>query len=65
MKVVIVFHGNRYESQETTDHTADEVSELFYKDFSSMDKFKMELAGGGSLILGKDAVQNAVVMFLP
>lgn len=65
MKVAIEYQGKRYESNETTEHTVGEVSEMFYKSFDDMTKFKMELPGGGALIIGKDALQSAVVMFLP
>ena len=65
MKVVLEYQGNRYESAENTGHTADEVAEMFSAKFSLMDKFKMELKDGGSLLIGNKAIQSAVLTFLP
>lgn len=65
MKVIVEYQGKRYESKENTEHSPDEVAEMFYENFDSMRKFQMKLADGGSLILGERALQSAVVMFLP
>lgn len=65
MKVVIEYQGKRYESVETTDPTPEEVSESIFKDLALMQKFKMNLADGGVLILGDRALQSAVILVLP
>jgi hypothetical protein len=65
MQVVIEYQGKQYRSKENNDHTPSEVCDMFYEKFELLEKFKMELHDGGVMIFGKQALQQAVVMFLP
>ena len=65
MKIIVEYQGKQYESKSDDEHNAEEISEMFYENFADMNKFKMELVGGGSIVLGKIALQSAVVLFLP
>ena len=65
MKIVIEYQGKRYEGGESAEKTPKELAETLFTEFSSMEKLKMELTGGGFLVMGKQALQSAVVMILP
>jgi hypothetical protein len=65
MKIVIEYQGNRYESIENSDTTVEEMSEAIYKNFQDLNKFTMRTKGGGAILLGKEALQGAVILFVP
>ena len=66
MKAIVEYQGKVYEGEEknyTEDISA--VADDIFKNFDSMTKFKLSLAGGGVLILGKTAIQSAAIIILP
>lgn len=65
MKIIVEYQGKQYESKRDDENNAEEISEMFYENLADMNEFKMELVGGGSIVLGKIALQSAVVLFLP
>jgi hypothetical protein len=65
MKMILEYQGKTYETMETDEKTAEGVAEVFYKNFDGMDRLKMNLADGSFLVIGKAALQSAVLRFLP
>ena len=43
--------------------TAEKAKSIFYDQFEKMNKVEMELDDGGFLIIGEQALQNAVLVF--
>lgn len=65
MKIVIEYAGKTYESAETDDISQEAAFDDIYKQFEDMNKLSVDLANGGKLILGRDALQMAAVMVMP
>ena len=65
MKIILEYNDKTYESAETDDEKAGEIFETFYDNFSNIDRFKMILKDGSLLIIGKAAIQSAVLIFVP
>jgi len=68
MKVIVDYQGKRYEGAETADEKGlkpDVIDSFFNHTIGNIGKFRMELQGGGWLILPKQACETAVFMFLP
>ena len=66
MKIEIFHDGIKYESPHTKgDTTVQELTDFFYNNMVELDAYKMELKGGGMLILGRDAMQSAAITVLP
>ena len=65
MKVVIEYQGKTYESEETSEKSAEEIAEMFYENFSDMTKLKFKQKDGSVFLIGERALQSAVIMFLP
>ena len=64
MKIVIHYQGEQYQSKEACDVTAETAATNFYEGVSESDVFKMELQDGGYVVLGKEALLRAAVLFL-
>lgn len=65
MKVVIEYRGKIYESKETAEISQEEAFRAIYDDFERMHKLNVELADGSKIILGKEALQRAVIKVMP
>ncbi len=66
MKAIIEYQGKVYEGEEkASQETHNAVADAIFENFDSMTKFKLNLAGGGVLIIGKTAIQSAAIIILP
>lgn len=67
MIIEITLDGNTYQSKEV-EVTSDEFSqsaEAMFKNISEITKFKMEMDDGKIMIIGKEAIQRAVIIIKP
>jgi len=66
MKAIVEYQGKVYEGEENN-HTEEisAIADAIFENFDSMTKFKLNLAGGGVLIIGKTAIQSAAIIILP
>ena len=64
MQIIIAVNGKEYRSKESNGTTAEDACQQFF-DYLDGDscKFKMELEGGDFILLGKQSLQNAVMLF--
>ena len=66
MKAIIEYQGKVYEGEEiASQESQSAVADAIFENFDSMTRFKLRLAGGGVLILGKIAIQSAAITILP
>jgi len=61
--ITVIIDGNTYMSKKNDEVDKETASEDFYDIAGSMDSFKMELEDGRILVLGKDAIQRAQMIF--
>lgn len=64
MKIVVHYEGREYETKETAEATVDEAMAAIYDNLDRLKKLKLELKGGGFLLLGGDAVKRCAIMVL-
>ncbi len=64
MKMIIHYDGNTYETPPTDEATAVDAAEALYSDLERLNKLKLELKGGGFLLLGGDAVKRCAIMVM-
>jgi hypothetical protein len=57
----VEYQGKTYKTKATDKISQDKVAEELYKNLSNMDRLKMELEDGSIIILGKIALQSAVI----
>lgn len=62
MRIEIYIDGNKFETPDTEEATAEEVRDAIYEDLERLEKIKFDLKGGGFLLLGPDAVKKAVLV---
>ncbi len=63
MHLTIYVNGLTFKSQKSNEMTAEEAKDIFYDQFEKMNKLEMNLDDGGFLIIGEQALQNAVLVF--
>lgn len=63
MQLTIYANGLTFKSKQSNEMTAEEAKDVFYAQFEKMNKVEMELDNGGFLIIGEQALQNAVLVF--
>ena len=63
MQLTIYVNGLTFKSKQSNEMTADKAKDVFYSQFEKMNKVEMELDDGGFLIIGEQALQNAVLVF--
>ncbi len=63
MQLTIYVNGLTFKSQKSNEMTAEEAKDIFYDQFEKMNKLEMNLDDGGFLIIGEQALQNAVLVF--
>lgn len=61
MWMELEYQGKTYKTVTTDEMDQGKAVEVFYENFSKMDRMKMELEDGSILIIGKDALQSAVI----
>ena len=64
MKIIIEYQGKTYESPISNEYTAKQLKDSMYKELDSIEKFSMELKGGGFVMLCKDALRSCVIKIL-
>ena len=64
MKMIVHYDGNTYETPSTDEVAAVEAVEALYSDLDRLNKLKLELKGGGFLLLGEDAVKRCAIMVM-
>lgn len=62
MKIVIIYDGEEYVSEDTDEIKAEELTEKVFEQFANLDRFKMKLRDGGFLLLGSGAIQNCAII---
>lgn len=65
MKLEITIDGKTYVSVATDKVTPSEAAEQIYNQIDAYTKLKVDLEDGGVLVIGKEAVQRAVIIFKP
>lgn len=65
MQVKVILDGKEYIGADCSEVTAEEAAEHFYKILNNLDTYQMKMAGCGFLVIGKEAIQRAVFLFLP
>ena len=66
MKAIIEYQGKVYEGEEVASQESHgAIADALFEKFDSTTKFRLNLAGGGVLILGKNAIQSAAITILP
>ena len=63
MQLTIHINGLTFKSKATDEMTAEKAKSVFYEQFEKMNKLEMETEDGGFLIIGEQALQNAVLIF--
>ncbi len=63
MQLTIYVNGLTFKSKQSNEMTAEKAKDVFYSQFEKMNKVEMELDYGGFLIIGEQALQNAVLVF--
>ena len=63
MYIELILDGKKYRSKESEKMKAKELADEVFNMIPDMDKFQIELTDGGHLVLGKDALQRAHLMF--
>jgi hypothetical protein len=63
MQLTIYVNGLTFKSKSSRKMTAEKAKDVFYAQFEKMNKVEMELDDGGFLIIGEQALQNAVLVF--
>ncbi len=63
MQLIIYVNGLTFKSKQSNEMTAEKAKDVFYSQFEKMNKVEMELDDGGFLIIGEQALQNAVLVF--
>ena len=63
MQLTIYVNGLTFKSKSGNHMTAEKAKSIFYDQFEKMNKVEMELDDGGFLIIGEQALQNAVLVF--
>ena len=62
MKITLKVNGFTFVSAPIEDLSAEDMKDILYKDFSEMDKLEMECNDGSFIIIGKEALQNAILI---
>ena len=65
MRITLIYEGETYESEETDKVTMQAAHDSIYADMADLDKLTMNLRGGRRLVIGREAVQRAVLVFSP
>jgi hypothetical protein len=55
------YQGKTYRTKANDEIPQDKVAEELYKNFSNTDRLKMELEDGSIIVMGKIAMQSAVI----
>ena len=63
MQLTIYINGQTFKSKAGNEMTAEKAKDVFYAKFEKMNKLEMETDDGGFLIIGEQALQNAVLVF--
>lgn len=61
MFIKIFYDGNEFTSK-SDKSTACQTADMLYDNLSTADKFQLELADGGHLIMGEEAIRRAVII---
>lgn len=64
MKMIIDYAGNRYETPETDEATAEQTKTALYEQLERLNKLELQLKDGGFLLLGSDAVKLCAIQIL-
>lgn len=65
MRMTITYEGETYESEETDEITMQAAHDAIYGHMAKLDKLTINLLGGRKLVMGREAVQRAVLVFYP
>ncbi len=66
MKAIVEYQGKVYEGEEMdSQESQSAIADAIFEDLDGARRFKLKLAGGGILILGKIATQSAAIIILP
>ena len=61
MWMELEYQGKTYKTKTTDQTDQDKAVETIYENLAKMDRMKMDLEDGSILIIGKDALQSAVI----
>lgn len=65
MKIIIEYNGKVYEGGEDTETSMEETFQKVYSNFDQLTKMTLRLSDGSQIILGKEAMQRAVIRLVP
>lgn len=63
MRLTIYTNGLVFNSSSNSDMSAEKAKTLFYAQFERMNKLEMTLEDGSFLMIGEEALKNAVLVF--
>ena len=64
MKIIIEYKGNTYVGVEEKGNSAKDITDFIYAQFNQYTKFKMELEGGGFIIIGEHVLRSCVMKII-
>jgi hypothetical protein len=63
MTMDIIIDGKTYTSKVTNEIGHEECANRIFDEMANMDRFKLQLEDGNYLVIGKDALQRAQLIF--
>ena len=63
MRLIIYVNGLTFKSKSTSEMTAEKAKDVYYAHLEKMNKLEVNLDDGGFLIIGEQALKNAVLVF--
>jgi hypothetical protein len=61
--MIIKIDGLTYQTKKSNELTAKEIQNKLYENFAGMEKLQCDLDDGGFLLMGRDALQRAQIIF--
>lgn len=61
MRLEFEYQGKTYKTASTTEIEKDEAVEKIYDSFASMEKMKLDLEDGSTIIIGETALKSGVL----
>ena len=65
MNIEIILDGQKYVGKKSDELTQAKAVSAMYENWSDFNKLKVDLEDGSVMLIGKDAVQRAVVIVKP
>ena len=65
MHMIIEYNGKSYKSKDTKETTAQQVVDDLWPGMDEIDRLKIDLDDGSTLLIGKDAVRRCVIRVVP